>query len=120
VFWSSEVDVGKPASFQLCLVAPTHIQIDALPFSSLSIHLPHREDPMVIKHLDPESSPTLSFQYVDLGHISPSAPLKDVSANLRWQKGGSIVLAGSMSSDVPTSLKVCVSLLVLGKNVSVK
>lgn len=46
-----------------------------------------------------------STQLVNVGHVVSQESVK-VEANLRWDLGGTLVVAGTMSSDVPTVLKV--------------
>ncbi|GLB37359.1 putative foie gras liver health family 1 [Lyophyllum shimeji] len=114
VFWAPEVKVGDPAAFQLSLVAPKTVSISSLPISSLSVYFSHRESPVVVRHEDPEVPSPLSFQWINLGHISPSSDASgDISANLRWQMGGSFVFSGTLSCDFPTSLKVTELLLTM-------
>ncbi|KAF5386217.1 hypothetical protein D9615_002311 [Tricholomella constricta] len=106
VFWAPEVKVGESAAFQLSLIAPRNVPVSFLPISSLSIYFSHRDSPLVIRHQDSVAPPS-SFQLVNLTNVASSPEeYGDVFANLRWQKGGCFIFAGTISSELPTSLKV--------------
>ncbi|KAJ7686580.1 Gryzun, putative trafficking through golgi-domain-containing protein [Mycena rosella] len=111
VFWTSEVKVGEPAAFQLCLTAPTHTTTASLPFSSLQIHFSGKLPPIVVQHVSESAPPPV--QRVDLGHISSTGVAGSTVANLRWQPGASIVFTGTVSSEVPASLRVAKVVLIL-------
>ncbi|KAF5372683.1 hypothetical protein D9615_009870 [Tricholomella constricta] len=105
VFWAPEVKVGEPAAFQISLIAPHNVPVSFLPISSLSIYFSHRDCPLVIRHQDSEAGPS-SFQLMNLTNVASSPEESgDVFANLRWQKGGCFIFAGTISSELPTSLK---------------
>ena len=106
MFWAPEIDVGKPAPFQLSLMAPRQIPIDSLPFSSLSIYLSHKDEPVIVQHQDSDIFSDSLIQNVALGRISSSVPSEVVLANLRWKAGSAVIFWGTISSDVPTCLKV--------------
>ncbi|KAJ7030012.1 Gryzun, putative trafficking through golgi-domain-containing protein [Mycena alexandri] len=110
-FWASEVKVGEPAAFQLCLAAPTTITLASLPFASLEIHFSGNLPPIVVKH-DPEVLPAV-VQRVDLGHVSSSGAAGSPVANFRWQPGAAIVFTGTVSSDIPASFKISKVVLTL-------
>ncbi|KAG5645413.1 hypothetical protein DXG03_006237 [Asterophora parasitica] len=113
VFWAPEVKVGEPAAFQLSLIAPRDVPISSLPISSLSIYFSHVEDPVVVRHEEQECPPS-PFQLVNVKHAaSSSEAFEDTVAHLRWQLGESLIIAGTISSDAPTSLELKVSKLVL-------
>lgn len=107
VFWSPSVKVGESAAFQISLSAPTSISISSLPISSLAIYLREKDDsPVVLRHSpEMEGKGASSTQLVNVGHVVSQESVK-VEANLRWDLGGTLVVAGTMSSDVPTVLKV--------------
>ncbi|KAF8070400.1 Foie gras liver health family 1-domain-containing protein [Lyophyllum atratum] len=95
VFWAPEVKVGDPAAFQLSLIAPKSVSMSSLPISA-------------------EVPSSSLFQWINLGHISSSSQaVEDVVANLRWQVGGCFVFSGTVSSDLPISLKVSKLLLTM-------
>ncbi|KAJ7099520.1 Gryzun, putative trafficking through golgi-domain-containing protein [Mycena belliarum] len=108
VFWAAEVKVKEPAAFQLCMTAPTNPTIAALPFSSMEIHFSGQLPPVIVRHV--AESTVLR---VDLGHISSAGATKSVEVNLRWQPGASVVFTGTVSSDIPTSLKILKVILTL-------
>ncbi|KAK7057624.1 Gryzun, putative trafficking through golgi-domain-containing protein [Favolaschia claudopus] len=110
-FWTSEVKVGEAAAFQLCLAAPSMASVASLPFSSVEIHFSGDLPSVVVQHAV-ESAPPL-VQRVDLGHISSSSAIGTPEASLRWQPGGSIVFAGTLSSDSPASIKISKVVLTL-------
>ncbi|KAJ7716532.1 Gryzun, putative trafficking through golgi-domain-containing protein [Mycena metata] len=110
-FWTSEVKVGEPAAFQLCLAAPTTITLASLPFASLEIHFSGNLPPVVVKHA-PEVLPAV-VQRVDLGHISSSGAAGSPVANFRWQPGAAVVLTGTVSSGIPASFKILKVVLTL-------
>lgn len=106
VFWAPEVKVNEPAAFQLSLVAPTDITITSLPFISLAVYFSDNDYPFVIQH-SPDAEGSSLIQKIDLGHVSSlEDDSREMEACLRWQPGGSIIITGTMSSDVPTLLKV--------------
>ncbi|KAJ7503038.1 Foie gras liver health family 1-domain-containing protein [Mycena galericulata] len=111
VFWASEVKVGAPAAFQLCLTAPTNATISSLPFVSLDIQFSGNLPAVVLRHVSGPAPP--SVQRVDLGHISPSGAAEPPVANLRWLPGASVVFTGTLSSNIPTSAKISKVILTL-------
>jgi len=105
VFWSPEVKVGEQAAFQITLTAPSSITISSIPFSHATIHFSDDVSPIVVEHENLEVEDEVGI--VKLGNIDPSVSDREaVRGNLRWQPGGSIVFTGTMSSEVPTVLKV--------------
>jgi hypothetical protein len=106
VFWAPEVKVGEVTAFQLSLTAPTHLPISSLPFSSLAIHFSHLESPVIIQRADSGPSSRSLSQHVDLGHISASEIPEEVTADLQWDLGECKVFSGTLSSDLPSLLKV--------------
>ncbi|KAF8160473.1 Gryzun, putative trafficking through golgi-domain-containing protein [Mycena galopus ATCC 62051] len=100
VFWTSEVKVGEPAAFQLCLTAPNdcHRPIPAL---LLSGHLIFWESATGRRA-------ARRFRNVRGAAGSPAA-------HLRWQPGACIVFTGSVSSDTPVSFKISKVILTLSE-----
>ncbi|KAJ6631526.1 Gryzun, putative trafficking through golgi-domain-containing protein [Mycena sp. CBHHK59/15] len=115
VFWAPEVRVREPAAFQLSLAAPTNTTISSLPFASLEIQFSGHLPSIVVRHVSAESAVPSTVQRIDLGRISPSGATGSLVANLRWQPGASIVLTGTLSSDVPTSFKITQVVLTLAE-----
>lgn len=105
VFWTPEISVCELAPFQLSLTAPANTPISALPFSSLAVHFSHRDSPIIIRHRNSEAATYAGFQRVDLGHISDVH--EEFTADIRWQPGSSLIVSGTLSSNVPAILKVC-------------
>lgn len=114
-FWEPEVKIGQPVAFQICMTAPCVISLSALPFVSLRIYYADNFPPVVVRHTPPASNtPSESQQQqivrrIDLGHLhlqSANPKERQVDANLRWPRGGSLVLVGSLSSDAPLQTKV--------------
>ncbi|KAJ6497565.1 Gryzun, putative trafficking through golgi-domain-containing protein [Mycena sanguinolenta] len=111
VFWVSEVKVGEPAAFQLCLTAPTNTTIASLPFSSLEIQFSGNLPPVTVRHSSESEAPLV--QRVDLSHISSSGTTGSPTANFHWRPGASIVFTGTLSSDAPASFKISKVVLTL-------
>lgn len=113
VFWTSEVKVNEPAAFQLSLTAPTNISIASLPVSSLEIQFSQDVPSIVVRHVESENDEPRSVTKVDLGHIARSTTeeAREVDADLRWRVGATLVFAGTMSSEIPTSLKVALRIV---------
>ncbi|KAI3619017.1 glutathione transferase omega-1 [Moniliophthora roreri] len=104
VFWKAEVQVGEQAAFQLSLTAPKGTPISSLPFASLEIYLANDKPPITITHVDGgHSSP---IQKVELGHINSESNGVSVESTLRWNPGDTLILTGTISSGVPTTLSV--------------
>ncbi|KII95624.1 hypothetical protein PLICRDRAFT_662357 [Plicaturopsis crispa FD-325 SS-3] len=119
IFWSPEVKVNEEAAFQLSIAAPTDTVISSLPITSLSITFSDDAPPIIVKHAASETSAS-SVQYVSLGRVSErqheeGSELPTFQANLRWQPGGRIILAGTMSSDAPRLLEVSKLLFTLSE-----
>lgn len=91
-------------AFQLSLTAPSDLVISGLPFSSLAIYFSHREEPVVVYHIK-DATPAAKIQRVDLGDLSPEIAAES-EGYLRWEKGATILFAGTVSSDVPLTLTV--------------
>lgn len=108
VFWTPDLNVGESSAFQIFLIAPTCRTIKSIPFSSLAVYVKDRVSPLIIRHSPSDSDPPM-LGVVDLGHITPSND-DDLggsrTADLRWNPGTTIVFRGTMSSDVPSVLKV--------------
>lgn len=107
-FWSSEVKVGEQAAFQLRLTAPSSVTIASMPFASIAIHFSNQTSPIIVEHESSDSESNV--RVVDLGHISQSDnDQPSVKADLRWQTGATIIFKGSMSTELPSVLKVRVN-----------
>jgi hypothetical protein len=107
VFWNAEVEVGESVPFQLSLSASPRISIASLPFISLVVEFSDDISPVVIRHAASESTSQL-VQRIDLGHISMTKERRDVETNLRWQAGGTKFFSGTIASETPRLIKVCV------------
>ncbi|KAI5826272.1 hypothetical protein K523DRAFT_419385 [Schizophyllum commune Tattone D] len=103
VFWPSEVKVSEPAAFQIALTAPATASIAALPFTTLEIFFSQdpAHPPLTIRHADD----AVLSRLVDLGELVPGEE-RELTANLRWSTGATIVLAGTMQSETPTTLTI--------------
>lgn len=111
IFWSPELKVGEETAFQITLFAPRSVTISSLPFSRIAIHFSNRNAPVIIEHQlaeeQEEGGRSDSLTVVELGHLSEDDDTPGVwKGNLRWGLGASMVLIGSMTSNVPTMLKV--------------
>ncbi len=104
MFWSPNVKVGDIAAFQVSLAAPTLTSISSLPFSSLAIY-PEEDGgaPILIRHA-PEKDKS-AVQWVNIGNVTSQESV-EVEANLGWDAGNILIISGTMSSNVPTVLKV--------------
>lgn len=103
-FWSSEAFIDERVAFQLSLTAPSDLVMSDLPFSSLAIYFSHREEPVVVHHIKDATS-AATIQRVDLGDLSLEIAAES-EGYLRWEKGATILFAGTVSSDVPLTLTV--------------
>lgn len=108
--------VGEAAGFQITLSAPSDVSLLSIPFTTLSVYLSDDLPPIIVNHVQLDTEQELStVQKVDIGDVTiPPAqpedgvqPLRIVEAHLRWKPGSSLVLCGSMTSSVPTTLTVC-------------
>ncbi|KAF7428799.1 hypothetical protein PC9H_008031 [Pleurotus ostreatus] len=115
VFWLPEVKVDESAAFQLSLSAPSNVDISELPISSLTIHFSGSINPVVIKHDGGAEEGTLSgnIARIDIGTIAnqelDSSSETDetvVSGHLRWGKGSTLTIAGSILSSAPGTYHV--------------
>ncbi|KAF9809102.1 hypothetical protein IEO21_07571 [Rhodonia placenta] len=118
VFWRNDVIVGEAVAFQLSLTARPTVSMASLPFASLSIHFSSDLPPVTIRHTPAVYEGTPSLQKIDLGYIaSPTSEAesegKEVEGSLRWRPDGKIVFSGSVSSDVPTVIKITKLVLTL-------
>ncbi|TBU21299.1 Gryzun, putative trafficking through golgi-domain-containing protein [Dichomitus squalens] len=110
VFWEPEVDVGMLAPVQIHLSSLPHVSLSSVSFTSLAIHFNSDVPSVIVKHVqaDPDAK-VPSVQRVDIGEINvspaPAEPQEVVSV-LRWGPGSTIVLAGSVASDLPMHLSV--------------
>lgn len=89
------------------------MSLSNLAFSSLAITFSHDDRPFVIKHSDEHSAEgALSedlTRVIQVGTVSPTSETpgpKDVKANLRWGKGTTVVISGTVMSNIPTALNV--------------
>ncbi|KAJ7496837.1 Gryzun, putative trafficking through golgi-domain-containing protein [Mycena latifolia] len=116
VFWAPEVKVGEPAAFQLCLTAPTNPTLAALPFAGVEIHFSGGAvKPVSVRHVSGSEEGAAGVQRVELGLVSSPGTTDAVTANLRWQPGASVVLTGSLTSEVPASFKIVKVVLTLAE-----
>ncbi|KAL4248314.1 hypothetical protein ABKN59_006671 [Abortiporus biennis] len=117
VFWKSEVTVGEPAAFQLSLAASSTLPISSLPFTSLSIHFLGEFPTVIIRHKalptnEQEKEDLSLVKRVDIGSLQWGATvLSDdgslvVEADLRWGLGSTMVICGTLTSDIPVSMSV--------------
>lgn len=115
IFWSSEVKVSEQAAFQLRLTAPSSVTIGSIPFSSIAIHFSNHSSPIIVEH-EPSDSEN-NVRVVDLGHISQlDNDQSNVKADLRWQPGATTVFKGSMSTELPSVLKINSFVLTIEEN----
>jgi len=83
-----------------------------MPFASIAIHFSNRVSPVIVEHESSDSESNV--RAVDLGHIAQLDNDKsNVKADLRWQPGATIIFKGSMSTELPSVLKVGVNLVVV-------
>lgn len=89
------------------------MSLSNLAFSSLAITFSHDERPLVITHSDDHSAEgALSedlTRVIRVGTISPTGDTlgpEDVEANLRWGRGTTVVISGTVMSNIPTTLNV--------------
>jgi hypothetical protein len=81
-----------------------------MPFASIAIHFSNHTSPIIVEHESSDSESNV--RVVDLGHISQlDDDQPSVKANLRWQTGATIIFKGSMSTELPSVLKVRVNLV---------
>lgn len=97
--------MGEQAAFQLTLTAPSSVTIGSLPFSRVAIHFANRETPVIVEHEPLDNGAHIgSVGFVKLGQIDETELV--CKTNLRWQLGSTLVFAGSISSQIPSVLKV--------------
>ncbi|RPD57771.1 hypothetical protein L226DRAFT_490820 [Lentinus tigrinus ALCF2SS1-7] len=115
VFWDPEVNVGDLAPFQILLSSHPNVSLSSLPFTSLAIHFSGDVPPIVVRHTHNDDDTDIPpVQRIDLGEfvVSPApSETKEIEGSLRWGAGTTIVLTGSVSSNLP--MNVSVSKLVL-------
>lgn len=106
IFWTQEAKVDEQMAFQLSLAASAQIPISKISFTELVIHFAHESlEPLVIER-DETVSPAEAIQRVHVGHVMRNAAPKTPSAKLRWDKGGVLVITGSVSSHLPGTIAV--------------
>ena len=94
------------------MTAPSSVTIASVPFASIAIHFSNHTSPVIVEH-EPSDSES-NVRAVDLGHIAQLDNVKpNVKADLRWQPGATIIFKGSMSTELPSVLKVGVNLVVV-------
>ncbi|KAG7449712.1 uncharacterized protein BT62DRAFT_1002032 [Guyanagaster necrorhizus] len=116
VFWTHEVKVGQPVAFQVSITAPSDVAICELPFMSLSIRFSDDTLPLVLlQHSGAEIDEPSKVTHINLGHISKTGTdvPPTLKTNLRWKQDSTLVLSGTFSSEVPTTLKIEELLLTL-------
>lgn len=113
IFWDSETSVDAPSAFQISLTAPSSVSLSNLAFSSLAVTFSHDERPFLITHSDEHSAEGAlmeeSIRVVEVGTVSSSSDApspKEVRANLRWGKGTTVVISGTVISGTPATLTV--------------
>ncbi|KAL6305207.1 Gryzun, putative trafficking through golgi-domain-containing protein [Sparassis latifolia] len=110
VFWKHDVNVGEAAAFQLSLSSRPGVPMSSLPWTSLKIHFSSHIPPITVRHSragqGEKVPPTCE---VALGHIIATESKidgKEVDGVLQWGPGTTTIFAGSVSSDVPTNVKI--------------
>ncbi|PBK82765.1 hypothetical protein ARMGADRAFT_684202 [Armillaria gallica] len=69
---------------------------------------------VVLRHSDTEVNESSKVTHVHLGHISKTdAEPPALKTNLRWKQDSTLILSGTFSSEVPTTLKIEELLLTL-------
>ncbi|RDX49266.1 hypothetical protein OH76DRAFT_1483227 [Lentinus brumalis] len=110
VFWDPAVDVGDLAAFQIQLSSHPHVSLSSLPFTSLAIHFNEDVPAVIVRHAQDDSQVEVpSVQRIDLGDlvVSPApSEAKEIEGTLRWGAGTTIVLVGSVSSQLPMHVSV--------------
>ncbi|THH08405.1 hypothetical protein EW145_g2735, partial [Phellinidium pouzarii] len=109
VFWTHEIKLGEQVAFQISISLPADVVLSELPISELRIYCSDGSTPIIVKHVASESEKGHTVCRVDVGHISLSAAgagSRQADANLQWrQPDATLVLAGTVSSDIPQELK---------------
>ena len=108
VFWRSDVLVGESVAFQLSLTSKTAVSLRSLNLSTLTIHMSGDIPPVTIRNSCNDSAADLpAVRRVDVGHIAPGeGESRELEGPLNWNAGETIVLCGSVSCDVPATVKV--------------
>lgn len=114
VFWLPEVKVDESAAFQLSLTAPTNVDISELPVNSLTIHFSGSINPVVIKHeAGAEEGALAGNVRIDIGtttsqelDLSSETDEPVPTGHLRWGKGSTLTIAGSIMSPIPGTYHV--------------
>ena len=110
IFWESEVDVGCQAPFQIQLSALPHVSLSSIPFTSLAVHFNADIPPITIRHVQEDSDAEIpAVHRIDLGetNISSTPPeAREIEAALRWRAGTTLVLTGTVSSELPMHISV--------------
>ncbi|KAH8115389.1 Gryzun, putative trafficking through golgi-domain-containing protein [Phellopilus nigrolimitatus] len=108
VFWAPEIKLDEQVAFQISLAMPADVNLCGLPISTLRLYYLDDFVPIVLRHVASEKDQGLAVQRIDVGHVSLSTENdveRQVDASLRWQRDGTLVIAGTMSSDTPRELK---------------
>ena len=112
VFWASEVMVGERGAFQIALSAPGNVTMVSLPIEAVEVVFGGGGRPVVVavKHEGGDGE-VAAVQRVELGHVDVrgsdgGGDGGSGSGCLRWRPGDTVVLCGTVSSDVPCSIKV--------------
>jgi hypothetical protein len=105
VFWDSEILVGEATPFQLCLHLSDAAAFAGRAFASLAIHMSGKESgaALVIHHDDIDTPGPV--QYLEVGDLSKTAT-SPFTANLDWEPGSWLVVAGSVSGTIPSTHEV--------------
>lgn len=104
IFWEESVIVGQSTPFQLILESDT--DISAIPFSSLTLWFSHEGiEPLTIHQNTAMANPEIP-QMINVGNVCVKNEDTVFDANLRWKKGGILVIMGSMSLETPVNLTV--------------
>ncbi|KAI0767041.1 Gryzun, putative trafficking through golgi-domain-containing protein [Fomes fomentarius] len=110
VFWQPEVDVGEPVPYQLLLTSHANVSLSSIPFTSLAIHFNTDIPPIIVRHSEDDPDANIpAVQRIYMGDLVMSpVPIepKVVEGALRWGAGTTIVLAGSVLSNLPTHISI--------------
>lgn len=107
--------MDEAAPFQLLITAPKQTVISSLPFTTVEITFEHINEPIVLRHQDPdEGRKATKVTRVDIGIIDlegeinggESSQPKEIETNLRWPCGGTLVCTGAMVSSGVCTLGV--------------
>ncbi|KAL5512612.1 hypothetical protein ACEPAG_3265 [Sanghuangporus baumii] len=106
IFWTPEIKLGEQVAFQISFNVSPNVVLSGLPIRSLRLYTSDGRPLIKMCHNNERSEESETISCIDVGHLAlPLSSEKIVESALTFPSGRTIVLIGTLSSEVPQEIK---------------